>query len=141
MPSHRIVAGDPRTHVVHGAVEGSLRAPGALILAPGAQVGGDIDARGEVHLARGAFVAGSIRAMGAVIVGAHARVVRGIRAEGGVTIQSGAIVSGDIDAAGDVRLAPRSRIESLKVGGDLHVCQPVVAPRVRVRGRVSVDPR
>ncbi|HET6404775.1 MAG TPA: polymer-forming cytoskeletal protein [Candidatus Thermoplasmatota archaeon] len=128
-------------HVVHGEVDASVRAPGALVVAPGARIAGDIDARGEVHVARGAFVAGAIRAMGGVIVGAHARVVRGIRAEGAVTVQAGAIVSGEIDAAGDVRLTPGSRVDTLLVGGDLHVMQPVVAPKVRVRGRVHVEPR
>lgn len=127
-------------HVVHGAVDRSLRAPGPLVIAAGAHVAGDIDARGGVHVGRGAFVAGTIRAMGEVVVGAGATVVRGIRAEGRVLVQTGASVAGEIDAAGDVRLAPHARIERLVVGGDLHVSQPVRAPKVRVAGRTFVEP-
>lgn len=127
-------------HVVHGAADRSLRAPGPLVIAAGAHVAGDIDARGSVHVGRGAFVAGAIRAMGEVVIGADARIVRGIRAEGRVLIQSGASVAGEVDAAADVQLAPHARIERLLVGGDLHVAQPVHAPAVRVRGRTFVEP-
>lgn len=129
-----------KVHVVHGEVAGSIRAPGPLLLAPGARVHGDVEARGAVHLSRGASVGGQVRAVGDVIVGAHASVARGIRAEGKVVVQGRAIVTGEIDAAGDVRLAPRSRVERVLAGGDLHVVQPVVAPKVKVRGRVFVDP-
>lgn len=129
-----------RVHVIRGVFDGSVRAPGPLLLAPDAWVTGDVDARGAVHLARGARVGGALRAAGEVVLGANARVEGSLRAEGNVTVQSGAVVAGELDAAGDVRLAPRARVERLVVGGDLHVRQPVRAPRVRVRGRVNVDP-
>lgn len=129
-----------RIHVVRGEVDRGVRAPGPLLLAPGAIVHGDVEARGAVHLGRGASVTGTIRAMGAVVLGAGATVSGGIRAEGRVLVQSRASVAGELDAAGDVALAPRSRCARLLVGGDLHVRQPVVAPAVRVRGRVFIDP-
>lgn len=128
-----------KVHVVHGDVSGSIRAPGPLLLAEGARVAGDVEARGAVHLARGASVGGNVRAMGDVILGAGASVARGVRAEGKVVVQANAIVTGELDAAGDVHLKPRSRVDTLVAGGDLHVHQPVVAPRVRVRGSVYVD--
>lgn len=128
-----------KVHVVHGEVAGGIRAPGPLLLAPGARVLGDVHARGAVHLSRGASIGGHLAAVGDVILGAHASVAGGIRAEGKVVVQGRATVTGEIDAAGDVRLAPRSRVERVIAGGDLHVEQPVVAPKVRVRGRVFVD--
>lgn len=126
-------------HVVHGVVPGSLRAPGSLLLAEGAQVAGDVEARGAVHLARGASVGGNVRAMGDVILGAGSSVARSVRAEGKVIVQGHATVTGEVDAAGDVHLKPRSRVGTLLAGGDLHVHQPVLAPKVRVRGAVYVQ--
>lgn len=126
-------------HVVHGDVPKGLRAPGPVLLGHGANVAGDVEARGSVHLARGAHVGGAIRAMGDVILGAGATVMGGVRAEGRVVVQGGASVTGAIDAAGDVHLMPRSKVADLVVGGDLHVAQPVTAPKVRVRGRVFVE--
>lgn len=128
-----------KVHVVHGVVPGSIRAPGPLLIAEGAKVAGDVDARGAVHLARGASVGGNVRAMGDVILGAGSSVFRGVRAEGKVVVQGDATVTGELDAAGDVHLKPRSRVGTLLAGGDLHVHQPVLAPRVRVRGSVYVD--
>lgn len=127
-------------HVIHGEVGSGIRSPGPLLIAAGARVMGDIDARGAVHLARGASVGGHVHAMGAVIVGAGASVAGGVRAEGRVVVQAGAIVSGQIDAAGDVQLMPGARVEKLIVGGDLHVRQPVRAPKVMVRGSVTIEP-
>lgn len=127
-------------HVVHGEVASGIRSPGPLLIAAGARVMGDVEARGAVHIGRGASVAGQVRAMGDVIVGAGASVSGGVRAEGKVVLQGGSIVSGEVDAAGDVRLLAQARVEKLVVGGDLHVTQPVRAPKVRVRGKVTVDP-
>ena len=129
-----------QVHVVHGDVASGIVAPGPVLIASDARVMGDVEARGHVHLARGARVAGQVRAMGEVIVGAGGSVSGGIRAEGRVVVQGGAIVTGQIDAAGDVQLMPHARVEHLVVGGDLHVRQPVRAPRVLVRGTVRVDP-
>lgn len=128
-----------RVHVVRGDVPKGVRAPGPLLLAAGARVMGDVEARGSVHLARGAHVAGAIRAMGDVILGAGASVMGDVRAEGRIVVQGGASVTGAADAAGDAHLMPRAKVAHLDVGGDLHVAQPVTAPKVRVRGRVYVD--
>lgn len=129
-----------RSHVVRGDVPRGIRAPGPVLLAPGARVMGDLHARGEVHLGRGASVAGDIHAIGDVILGAGSSVAGDVRAEGGVRILGGAIVTGAIDAAGDVRLAARARVGTLHVGGDLHVTRPVFAPKVRVAGETFVEP-
>lgn len=118
-------------------VQLGIRCPSGLVVGPRAEVQGDIEAHGFVHLAKAAVVHGSIRAGLDVVVGARALVGGDITAGGNVHILKEAKVRGEVHARGDLHARERSEAALLHADGDVRIAGPVDVGGIEAGGRTA----
>ncbi len=118
-------------------VQLGVRCPAGLVVGPRAEVDGDIDADGYVHLSKAAVVRGSIRAALDVVVGARALVGGHVTAGGNVHVLKEAKVRGEVRARGDLHARERSAAALLHADGDVRIAGPVDVGGIEAGGRTA----
>jgi predicted acyltransferase (DUF342 family) len=111
-----------------------------LVVGQGATIVGDIQAEGNVFLAKSSIVRGSIVGDFDVVLGSRVKVEGSIRTKGNVLLLEDARVEGDVQAAGRIRIIGAKVTGRVFAGGDVEVRGESVAANIEAGGRVRTLP-
>lgn len=111
-----------------------------LHVGPGAVVDGDLELAGAVVLAAGVRVLGNVVGGHEVVVGPRCHIAGTLRATGRVVVQDGARILGNIRAGSDAHLLGDCIVANVSAVGDIVVVGSPQAGRLDPGGRIQTRP-